>query len=265
MSREDQNWQKLLSEFLYTKSPDYELSEAVFSCLKEPQEGMDPADGLKIYRNNLRVTLLEALQGNFPLTQKWIGKDAFSKLAYHYIYAHPSGSFNLDRYGEELAEFVENDPIAKEYPALSDFVRLERLWNEALDWQEDSVLTADQLNRLIQNGAIDTKVRMRKSVVLLRCKFSVFEVFQGLRREEKGAEMDEISSPPEEEQWIVVKKDQSRREVQVVEEPLIPFVSALEASCSFEELMKLDIVQENPERLQEALGVMLSRKWIAEI
>lgn len=76
------------------------------------------AQGLAIYRNNYRVTLVDALADTFQRTARWVGEDAFHQAAAHHVIAHPPTGWTLDDVGygfdATLAELFANDPEVSE-------------------------------------------------------------------------------------------------------------------------------------------------------
>lgn len=76
------------------------------------------AQGLAIYRNNYRVTLVDALEDTFQRTARWVGQDAFHQAAAHHVIAHPPTGWTLDDVGngfdDTLAELFAHDPEVSE-------------------------------------------------------------------------------------------------------------------------------------------------------
>ncbi|WP_411291469.1 putative DNA-binding domain-containing protein [Sphingorhabdus sp.] len=76
------------------------------------------AQGLAIYRNNYRVTLVDALSDTFERTARWVGQDAFHQAAAHHVIAHPPAGWTLDDVGQgfdvTLAALFANDPEVSE-------------------------------------------------------------------------------------------------------------------------------------------------------
>lgn len=69
--------------------------------------------GMQIYRDAYRGRLLAALEVSFERTRRWVGEQAFTTAACHYILTHPPRSWTLDAYGAEfpmvLAELFADD------------------------------------------------------------------------------------------------------------------------------------------------------------
>lgn len=107
--------------------------------------GSDPARRFAVYRNNVAVSLVDALADNFPVVRALVGEPFFRALAHRFAVAHPPTHPVLALYGREFAEFVGCYPPAAGLPCLPDVARLEWLYQRAWHGPDAAVLHADQL------------------------------------------------------------------------------------------------------------------------
>ncbi|HJV93235.1 MAG TPA: DNA-binding domain-containing protein, partial [Azonexus sp.] len=89
--------------------------------------GSDPAQRFRVYRNNVIVSLIDALADTFEVTQQLVGEDFFRAMARLYVYGHPPQSPLMAFYGASLPDFIETFPPAAGLPYLADVARLEYL------------------------------------------------------------------------------------------------------------------------------------------
>lgn len=89
--------------------------------------GSDPVRRFAVYRNNVIVSLVDALADTFPVMQEPVGEDFFRAMARTFAFAHPPGSRVMAFYGAEFPAFVEGFPPAAGVPYLADVARLEYL------------------------------------------------------------------------------------------------------------------------------------------
>lgn len=87
----------------------------------------DPARRFAVYRNNVIVSLVDALADTFAVTQDLVGEAFFRAMARVFAYANPPTSRLLVFYGETFPEFIERFPPAASLPYLADVARLEFL------------------------------------------------------------------------------------------------------------------------------------------
>ncbi len=96
--------------------------------------GLDEADRrrFRVYRNNVRHGLIEALGAAYPSVRRLVGDAFFRAMAGAFVVAHPPTSRSLALYGEGFAAFIADFEPATSVPYLADVARLERAVLEAM-------------------------------------------------------------------------------------------------------------------------------------
>ncbi len=93
---------------------------------------------LAIYADAYRLRLIEALGGNFPRLQQWLGDEAFAAIARRYIDSHPSAARSIRWYGAALSACLElSHPLQ---PWLADLAQWEWLIAAAFDGRDAAAL-----------------------------------------------------------------------------------------------------------------------------
>jgi len=92
--------------------------------LVDPQ-GRPAVKRFDVYRNNVALSLTEALEMTFPVLQKLVGAEFFAAMAGQFLRAHPPRSPLLMRYGEDMPEFLEGFEPTQTLGYLADVARLE--------------------------------------------------------------------------------------------------------------------------------------------
>lgn len=88
--------------------------------------GSDPSVRFAVYRNNVVVSLVQALADGFPVVQRLVGDEFFAAMAGLYLRAHPPRSPVLAEYGDGFADWMAGFEPAAGLPYLPDMARLER-------------------------------------------------------------------------------------------------------------------------------------------
>ncbi|MCV0425816.1 MAG: DNA-binding domain-containing protein [Roseibium sp.] len=94
-------------------------------------DGKTAPKRFNVYRNNVIVSLVEALERTFPAVGNLLGEDYFKALARAYVLKEPPNSPVLIWYGGGFADFIEAFPPLEAYPYLADVARLEWAWLQA--------------------------------------------------------------------------------------------------------------------------------------
>jgi hypothetical protein len=92
--------------------------------LVDPQ-GRPAGKRFDVYRNNVTVSLTDALEAGFPVLRQLLGEDFFRAMAREFLRRHPPESPLLMFYGAGMPAFLAAFPPVREYPYLPDVARLE--------------------------------------------------------------------------------------------------------------------------------------------
>ena len=91
-------------------------------------------EGLNIYLNNYRASLIACLTENHGKLALWLGEDAFQRAMITHIQTSPPTSWTLDDYGADFPETLER--LYPEDPEIADLARLERALTDAFVGQD---------------------------------------------------------------------------------------------------------------------------------
>jgi hypothetical protein len=86
---------------------------------------LSPVRRFGVYRNNVVVSLVNALRARFPVVERIVGEEFFAAMARLFVTANPPRSPVLHLYGDDLPEFIETFPPAADLTYLADVARLE--------------------------------------------------------------------------------------------------------------------------------------------
>lgn len=84
-----------------------------------------------VYRNNVTVSLIDALAAIYPAVQRITGVEFFRAMARFHVRETPPSSPLLFEYGRDFPAFIETYEYAREMPWLADTARIERAWLDA--------------------------------------------------------------------------------------------------------------------------------------
>jgi hypothetical protein len=116
-----------------------DFAEAMLDADRSPPatlrtwNGSDPARRFAVYRNNVVVSLTQALADTFPVVQRLVGDEFFAAMAGVYLREQPPRSPVLALWGDGFADWLAAFAPARALPYLPDMARLERA--RVLAWQ----------------------------------------------------------------------------------------------------------------------------------
>ncbi len=203
-----------------------------------------------IYRNNVTVGLVRALEANFPAVRHLLGDTYYSGLARDFAQRHPPSSPLLFRYGEVFAAYLSAQDDLAEYPYLADVARLEQLWRLAYHAADAGVLHPTELN-LPPEQLMSLRLEPHPATAILASPYAVHAIFTANRRE--GGFVDDPGRP----ESVLV----TRPQLDVLVTPLSPahavFLSALVASNSLADAAEQGFAATESFDLADAIRLMV--------
>ena len=94
-------------------------------------DGVAAAERLAVHRNNLRISLTDALRDTFPVVCRLVDERFFAYAADEFLTTSPPRRACLAEYGAGFADFLAAFPPCRELAYLPDVARLEWLLNVA--------------------------------------------------------------------------------------------------------------------------------------
>ena len=153
--------------------------------------GSDPAKRFAVYRNNVMVSLIDALADSFPVTHALVGGEFFSGMARIFAQRHPPASPVLAFYGAGFADFIAGfEPVAC-LPYLPDVARLEYLYVRAYHAADAAPLPVEALHALLADEARLARAGLvlHPSLAVLSSRYAVVSLWgahQGVQQGEDG-------------------------------------------------------------------------------
>ena len=141
------------------------------------------ADRYNVYRNNVTVSLIDALAAIYPAVQRITGVEFFRAMARFHIRATPPSSPLLFEYGRDFATFIEGYAYAQEMPWLADTARIERAWMDAYHAADLPVLAAEALPSIEEAALPDVRFVAHPAVSVVRSIYPAVAIFAMNRTE----------------------------------------------------------------------------------
>ncbi|MBV9290220.1 MAG: putative DNA-binding domain-containing protein [Hyphomicrobiales bacterium] len=143
-----------------------------------------------VYRNNVTVSLIDALAEVFPAVQRITGVEFFRAMARFHIRESRPTSPLLVEYGRDFPGFIERYEYAQGMPWLADTARIERAWLDAYHAADAPPLGAAHLASVAPERLADLVFMPHPAMRLVRSRYAAVTIFAANRRPGPVADID---------------------------------------------------------------------------
>jgi len=156
-----------------------------------------------VYRNNVTISLINALAAVYPATQRITGIEFFRMMARQHVRATPPTSPLLFEYGRDFPAFIERYEHGQSMPWLADVARIERAWLDAYHAADAEPLSAGALAAVPVGQLGDIVLIPHPATRIVRSRYSALTIFaanridQPVARIEAGEPEDVVITRPE--------------------------------------------------------------------
>lgn len=194
-------------------------------------DGQASLKRFSVYRNNVVVSLIEALEAAYPATVRLVGEEFFRAMARAYAIVHPPTSPIMLGYGDGFSDFIAAFEPAQELPYLADVARIERAWLEAYHAPDVASLSADALVPVAQDAAGGLIFQMHPSLRVVRSRYPALTIWRMNVTDGEPAAID-LESGGED---VLIVRPEAEVEVRSLPAGGVEFVHALMAGQSLEQ------------------------------
>ncbi|PVB62519.1 putative DNA-binding domain-containing protein [Labrenzia sp. 011] len=172
------------------------FSRALLDPDAPPPAGLVGPDGkaagkrFNVYRNNVIVSLCEALEQTFPAIVTLVGDAYFKALSRAFVVDHPPQTPVLMWYGGAFAGFLEEFPPLAAYPYLADVARVEWAWLQAFHAADAPPLDPAVLSSLAPEEVASVRFVRHPAADIVTSKWPVLDLVRANRFAEDAAGVD---------------------------------------------------------------------------
>ena len=147
-------------------------------------DGMINPDGapatkrFDVYRNNVAVSLSDALETAFPVIRKLVGDEFFRAMAGVYLRKHPPTSPVMMFYGAAMPGFLARFGPAKAIRYLPDIARLELALREAYHATDSTPVDAQALAALAPDALMGTRLRIAPATRVVTSDYPIHDIYR---------------------------------------------------------------------------------------
>jgi hypothetical protein len=136
-----------------------------------------PLKRFAVYRNNVMVGLIGALEARFPAVRRIVGGEFFAAAAWLFAAANPPRSPLMMIYGDEFPDFLESFEPADELPYLADVARLEAARTRAYHAADAKPLEPSALAEFAPDALAALRFVLHPSVEIIASDFPIVTIW----------------------------------------------------------------------------------------
>lgn len=161
-----------------------QFSSALLNPDLETPNGVGEKDGspapkrFGVYRNNVVVSLIEALKAAYPSIAAMMGDENFKQIARFYVSEHPPNSPMMQTYGSEFPNFVKKLPPLKNSPFLKDVAKAEKAWLQAYHAQDAKPLKPEILGTFSPEESMQLSFTPHPASHLIKSIYPLSDLFE---------------------------------------------------------------------------------------
>ncbi len=148
--------------------------------------GEVPSRRFSVYRNNVHVSLVEALAATYPVTARLVGDEFFQAMAREYVGRELPKTPVMLNYGESFADHVDGFGPARVVPCLGDVARLEWAWSRAYHAADAEPAAIGSLADIPPGRVAEVVLDLHPSLRLVSSPFPVLEIWRANQDGEAG-------------------------------------------------------------------------------
>lgn len=131
-----------------------------------------------VYRNNVAVSLTEALTQSFPILTRIVGPEFFDALAGVFLRQNPPSSPLMMYYGGEMPAFLEGFEPVNHLPYLSDVARMEVAIRTSYHASDATPIAPDTFENIAPDALMAASIRFAPAVHLLRSDWPIYDIYR---------------------------------------------------------------------------------------
>lgn len=227
--------------------------------------GSAPEKRFAVYRNNVVVSLIDALADSFPVTQELVGEQFFRAMARQFVRAEPPRSPVLALYGDGFAEFIAAFPAAAGLPYLADVARLELLRVQAWHAADAEPLAAEKIGRLLGDAEAlpEARFTLHPSVRVLRSRHAVVSLWTAHQSESAALALTQVDPAIAETAWV--RREGLDVEISAIAEGAAVFIELLQQGVAFGQAAEQALRADTRLDLAAALGMLIRGGVLASV
>lgn len=195
-----------------THVPQFDFATALLSTEMPQPAGLSDGQGgpaakrFNVYRNNVAVSLSDALEASFPVVRKLVGADFFRAMAGVALRQNPPQSPLMAEFGAEFPAFLETFPPVATLPYLADVASIENAMRRSYHAADATAFDAADLQSMTPDQFAQTCFTLTPATQILRSGFAAGSIWHANQPngppQTEQQPQDVIIARPEFDPWV---------------------------------------------------------------
>lgn len=220
---------------------------------------LHPSEFMSIYKNNIAVTLLQALKSTYPLVNKLLGNDFFICMAKGYIQKYPSRSGNLSDYGEYFSEYLSNQPSLSTLDYVFEVAQFEWICNSLFAVTDHPPLDKNKLASFQKEKYDDICFVLNSAARLIQCRYPLIKIIELCQNEQA----DNINLEKDVSNLLILRCEFEMM-LFLLTNAEFTFLTALDNNQTLSNALNLAIAMDANFKLDEKLPFWIENKTIVD-
>lgn len=222
-------------------------------------DGFPDVQRFNVYRNNVIVSLCEALGETYPSVKALLGEEYFAALARAFIAEHRPSNPVLIWYGEEFASFLAAFPPLKAYPYLEDVARLEWAWLQSYHAKDCEVFDPAALASIQPADLGGVRFRRHPATAIVASEWPIWDLVRVNRfKDGEQSQIDLSVAQP-----VLIVRPEFDVDVRILEPSHVAFGVAIFSGASLGEAAETALDVDSGFTLADCLSNFLSNGALA--
>lgn len=148
-----------------------------------------------IYKNAYQNRLFDTLRNDYPMLSWLLESEQFNALAAKYIEQHPSSSYSLRSYGEQLSAFLLTETRYKQQPYLAELAEFEWQLVDIFDQADTAVASIDDMSQFDVQQWPQLTIKLHTTARWLTMNWNLLEIYPTFRDDSKVHDLIRYDAP----------------------------------------------------------------------
>jgi hypothetical protein len=130
-----------------------------------------------VYRNNVTVSLIRAMESNFPVVRRLLGEQYFAGLAREFVQKHPPKSPLMFHYGSAFSDYLNSEEDLADYPYLGDVAKLEQQLRLSYHEADAPALPTTAMAQVAEDDLMMATFTPHPAMAIVESRFAIHSIY----------------------------------------------------------------------------------------